>query len=379
MVSNRNILFDLIRGVSAIIVMFSHLRNIMFIDYSALQNKDSIITKLFYFFTGLGHQAVMIFFVLSGFFVGGAVINKNRVFKFSDYLIARLNRLWVVLIPALIFTLGIDLIVDYISPEVIKGQYLTVMNSGPSDSYSSSFKTFLSNIFFLQTIYSPVYGSNGPLWSLANEFWYYILFPLMFIAFKNKSSYKIFIRILSFILFIILSLMIHDKLEGYLIWLLGVTIFALYQSEIKIRNMFISNLLIIASIVIFSIAIVISKKDYFSETFLMSNDFFIGICFSLFIFSIKNSRFFEIKNIYLSKFSIWLSNISFTLYVIHFPLLMLIFSLFYKNNMQVISTYSLIQFFLISLFIIGFSYVFWYLFERNTDKVKYYIKEKMGL
>lgn len=24
----------------------------------------------------------------------------------------------------------------------------------------------------------PIFGSNGPLWSLANEFWYYVLFSL---------------------------------------------------------------------------------------------------------------------------------------------------------------------------------------------------------
>jgi len=39
-----------------------------------------------------------------------------------------------------------------------------------------------ANVFFLQTITVPVYGSNSPLWSLANEFWYYLLFPLLLLA-----------------------------------------------------------------------------------------------------------------------------------------------------------------------------------------------------
>ena len=34
------------------------------------------------------------------------------------------------------------------------------------------------NAFFLQTIVGPTFGSNGPLWSLAYEWWYYVLFPL---------------------------------------------------------------------------------------------------------------------------------------------------------------------------------------------------------
>ena len=36
---------------------------------------------------------------------------------------------------------------------------------------------FLGNAAFLQRILVPELGTNGPLWSLANEFWYYLLFP----------------------------------------------------------------------------------------------------------------------------------------------------------------------------------------------------------
>lgn len=377
MVNKRNILFDLIRGVSALIVMFSHLRNTMFVDYSESENRMSLITKVFYFVTGLGHQAVMIFFVLSGFFVGGAVINKNRIFNFSDYLLARLNRLWVVLIPALIFTFGIDILVSYLSPEVIEGFYLEVLNSGPSSSYSLSINTFIANIFFLQTIYAPVYGSNGPLWSLANEFWYYILFPLMFIAVNNKSSYKFYIRIFSFFLLTGISVLIFDKLEGYFIWLLGVLVFALYQNDVKIKNKLMQKLTVLLAVILFVTSIIISKKDFFADTYLMSNDLFIGISFSFLIFAIKDSKFFLIENEYLSKLSIWLSNISFTLYVTHFPILMLVFALNFKNNMQELSFNSFFQFVIISIGLIIFSYCFWYLFEKNTDKVKRYIKQKI--
>jgi hypothetical protein len=38
------------------------------------------------------------------------------------------------------------------------------------------------NAFFLQTIAGPTFGSNGPLWSLAYEWWYYVLFPLVLAA-----------------------------------------------------------------------------------------------------------------------------------------------------------------------------------------------------
>jgi len=40
----------------------------------------------------------------------------------------------------------------------------------------------LENLGFVQTVSVPVYGTNGPLWSLANEFWYYVMFSLIAVA-----------------------------------------------------------------------------------------------------------------------------------------------------------------------------------------------------
>jgi len=48
----------------------------------------------------------------------------------------------------------------------------------PNVTGALSLGDFLGNAAFLQTIVVPTFGSNGPLWSLANEFWYYALFPL---------------------------------------------------------------------------------------------------------------------------------------------------------------------------------------------------------
>src|SRR5207302_8969523 len=38
---------------------------------------------------------------------------------------------------------------------------------------------FLGNLLGLQTVCVPSFGSNGPLWSLANEWWYYCFFILL--------------------------------------------------------------------------------------------------------------------------------------------------------------------------------------------------------
>ena len=77
----------------------------MFVDFAATANLGWA-GKTFYFLTGLGHQAVMVFFVLSGFLVGGHVYTAVAEGRWSwpDYLIKRLTRLWIVLLPALVLT-----------------------------------------------------------------------------------------------------------------------------------------------------------------------------------------------------------------------------------------------------------------------------------
>ena len=172
---------DLVRGVSALLVVLSHLRGFLFLDLNELE-RSGVVTKLFYFVTGLGHQAVMVFFVLSGYFVGGSVLSGlvRNSFTWHGYGISRLTRLWMVLVPALLLTLCIDLLGRHWNPGAYAGDLCTEFMSGPTPSHPPSWNpmTFAGNLFFLQTISVPVFGSNVPLWSLANEFWYYLIFPL---------------------------------------------------------------------------------------------------------------------------------------------------------------------------------------------------------
>ena len=46
----------------------------------------------------------------------------------------------------------------------------------------------MGNLFFLQTIFVPPFGSNAPLWSLSFEFWYYLLFPLCLFALSRGNQ-----------------------------------------------------------------------------------------------------------------------------------------------------------------------------------------------
>ena len=54
-------------------VMIGHLRSFLFVAPGEVDN-ISLVDKLFYFVTGFGREAVVTFFVLSGFFITKSIV-----------------------------------------------------------------------------------------------------------------------------------------------------------------------------------------------------------------------------------------------------------------------------------------------------------------
>lgn len=63
---------DLVRALSAMAVLAGHARSAIWVNWNAVAVKSLGVAAI-YAATGWGHQAVMVFFVLSGFLVGGSV------------------------------------------------------------------------------------------------------------------------------------------------------------------------------------------------------------------------------------------------------------------------------------------------------------------
>lgn len=223
---NRIIGFDLIRAISALMVCASHLRNVMFLDRGEVKGGGHLLDA-FYLMTGLGHQAVVVFFVLSGFFVGGSVLQGRHTFSWPRFTLARLSRLWMVLLPALLFTALVDQYLMRFAPGILDGIRSDDWNSGPSPEkpWSNSLSTLVGNCLFLQTITVPVFGTNSPLWSLANEFWYYFIFPLGMLAMGllgERSRLRSSLAVGSLVgLGLLLPL---EMWSGFAIWLMGVVV-----------------------------------------------------------------------------------------------------------------------------------------------------------
>jgi peptidoglycan/LPS O-acetylase OafA/YrhL len=118
-----------------------------------------------------GHEAVTIFFVLSGFVIRHAV-NKPGV-TLEDFTVNRISRVYSVAIPCLLLTLLFDWLGRPALPELYKG----LIPSGPPWQLAALGAAMLNENWG-----STLMISNIPYWSISYEFWYYWIFAALFFA-----------------------------------------------------------------------------------------------------------------------------------------------------------------------------------------------------
>ena len=350
----------MIRGLAALEVCIGHLRGFFLVDYQ--QTGGGLTTRLFYLVTGLHHQAVMIFFALSGFLVGGSVVRLKRrgKWRWDDYLLRRMCRLWIVIVPALLLTLGWDLLGTRLDPAAYQGAFYPQLLSGPVNGNDLSPMAFLGNLLFLQKILVNCFGTNGPIWSLANEFWYYLLFPLGLQAVMRAQSPMA--RIVALVLIAAICLLLPGSILTYgLIWLFGVAAFLALDHNATARIAS-SRPVGIAALLALAAALLASRAQLH-----FGSDFVIGAAFAMALPFLAragaSSRAYR-------RTGFILSEMSYTLYLVHFPVLAWIYFTFAAPGQWAFGLVSVATLAAILLVVVGYAAAIWWLFERNTDRVR---------
>ncbi len=360
---------DFVRWMAALLVVLQHIRYLWFAEYADIQNK-TILFKLFYFLTGFGSEAVMVFFVLSGFLVGGGGLRKYRDGKYSvsDYFINRFSRIYTVLLPALIF----GGLLDWIGLQYFNGT--AIYTNSPlhptrllnfNISNQLDWPTFLANLVNLEGILTSHFGSNGPLWSLAYEWWYYCLFALILELFRKKFTDLLFWIFVTGILGAIIVLPI-GLLLYMLIWGIGVLAAIINPERIKFSPYIGCAMFILILIGSRLFHILLDKSDLpgmFIIGFFVN--LLLAISFSLLIISLRKQSFPNFQHLAFHKL---MADFSYTVYLMHVPLLVFITAILSSNFGVPFFVQPTLQVFLISALLLLLIYVALYLYSRNTER-----------
>ncbi len=274
-----------------------------------------------------GRDAVIAFFVLSGFVI--ATVANGRERTIEGYLISRFARLYSVVIPALLLTLGADAVGHAIDPSVYaSGHY---QNSEPWLRFTLTLFLAHEMVFWS---WHPF--SNAPFWSISYEFCYYLIFA----AFFYLRGYR---RLAWGTAMLLLA---GPKILLLLpVWMLGVGLYYL-SNRIQIGNV-IAGLLFVVPVIIYLVFRVdfayqlavltsalfdVDTLGRLSYSIRFLHDYVIGILFAL---QLAGALFLTRNIVFVIPVAIertirYLAGMTFSLYLFHFPLLMLGTALF--NN-----------------------------------------------
>ena len=366
-----------IRGLAALLVVMGHERGLIFSSPTAVAASSPATDPALPAQAAItiGLEAVMVFFVLSGYLVGGSVVKAmaNGRWCWSDYLLRRLTRLWVVLLPALLIGFCIDWTGNHFFAgagglyDAPAGQDY-VLTRDFSQMWNGSI--FLGNLLFLQTILVPLAGTNMALWSLCNEFWYYIVFPLFALAVLGGGG--IFSRALAFLAGVALLAMTGAHTAFlFLVWLLGV---AVAVAPLRLNR---KAAMVLSAAAPFALVFAfVFVKKHVGETYLA--EMTIGLLFAFALYAIRHLETPARPGFYITL-SGFLSNMSYTLYLTHLPVLVFLSAAFDRPwRVHGASPLSLAQFGGTIACALLVAWLVYLPFEANTDRIRARLAQWLG-
>ena len=246
---HKIIKIEALRGLAALYVLLHH----------ALPHKYMLGGFNLYNFFRLGQEAVILFFLLSGFVIKYSfAISSDKSFK--RYFFRRFFRLYI--------PLAFVMFIGYLIVSHKQGYLISV-----------DLLHLVGNLLMLQDwadakphVFVDPFLGNNPLWSLAYEWWFYMLFyPFAtFIksdALRNKVVFSI--SIVAAVVYITQPYFPVRIIMYFSIWWTGVILAECYlnQSSFKYRDIFLPIVSLLAIISALSIDVYLAKYDNQKITF----------------------------------------------------------------------------------------------------------------
>jgi len=331
----ESVLFDSLRGGAALLVLLAHTQQILINPTWMPFSLSGRSHYGWYIYSQLGALGVMVFFVLSGYLIACSIKaniddSASAAFDWKRYFKARFNRLMPPLAMSQLLILGIFLFL-YLS-----GIALPEFYSTGSELYVAREKIdfklldYLGSWLFLNTLFFDVQSPavNGPLWSVAQEFWFYAIAGFFVLGFSKRWGFAL----AAATVFIIA---IQDNkyfFYGLAVWLSGAAVAVLNKKNREhLRK---------HRIAAFPLAILLAALWLYMIQFnddgqvRAKHSYIFGIFFAVLLFVMTNSEKLEVLT--KSRLVTCIASVagySYTLYLIHFPLLL---TIFYISNTIII-------------------------------------------
>ena len=323
------------------------------IDIQGLRGLAILSVILFHFFPKffpMGYLGVDLFFVISGFLITSIVSIKleEKTFSFKKYFIKRVYRIIVPILFVLVF-FGIV-------------SFFILLPQDLNSFWNSAISTllFIPNIFFWVT--GGYFGTANEykpllhLWSIGLELQFYFLFPfILFFIFKYFINKKFFYLLILFIIFFIINLLIIN------------TNFSFFNLPGRLWEFFIGSLVFFYSkkknIIFYYISLFLIFFFLFFNEFKSFNLFIVVIATGVVIY-------YNINSILNYKIFQFFGKISYSLYLIHWPILVFVKYYLIRDLLY----YELFFLFCLNIII---SYFFWLYIEdyfRKKLSFKYQVK-----
>jgi peptidoglycan/LPS O-acetylase OafA/YrhL len=359
---------DGLRGIAAALVMIGHVRWLLWEGFSEGYAKHpgqySVVEKILVYFLSLfrfGHQAVLFFFVLSGFVIHlkyskRLKLKDSRQFDYKDYFSRRIKRIYPPFLFVVLVTYVLDTWGSHLGFSIYNGKTPNdLINHNVTNNHS--LVNLLGNLIFINSSQVGIWGTNSPLWSLKYEWWFYVLYPFLLLV-NRKNLYGswalvIFLFIVSFFIPFAPVQFFMNVFQYLLSWWLGVILADIYTRRISVTHGQLSFMALVLPVVV-----VFDNR--------LSNALLGDFCWAVGFFGLLNLLFYARTRgaglMLLNKLK-WLGDCSYTLYIIHFPVTVFFNGLILHYNHNEMPR-TLIFVFLMIFFNIFLAYLLHFVIER---------------
>lgn len=171
----------------------------------ALMSQIVVLGHLFLFFNvGIvapphpQEAAVAGFFVLSGLLITYSSLRKaaGGKYAFPEFFVDRFSRIYVAFIPCLLIVVALDAVAQATHSALYLDKYVTAYNAVELLGNAAMLQDYplsesVARLFGVDALDLTTFGSARPFWTIAIEWWIYMLFGWLFLASATRRRHPI--------------------------------------------------------------------------------------------------------------------------------------------------------------------------------------------